>query len=73
MVNKQQGEKMKTSGFIEGECSECKKVGPYNEMRAWSMKDYGMLITRTYREFVFCSLECAQEFERKMWIERFAE
>ena len=62
---------MKTkTGFIEGECSECKKVGPYNEVRAWSLKDYGLLVTRNLREFAFCSKNCAQAFEDQMWMER---
>jgi hypothetical protein len=58
------------TGFIEGICDECKKVGPYNEVRAWSLKDYGMLVTRNMREFAFCSVNCGQAFEDKMWMER---
>ena len=61
---------MKTSGFIEGKCSECKKVGPYNEVRAWSLKDYGLSVTKNLREFAFCSKNCAQAFEDAMWIEK---
>ena len=60
---------MKT-GYISGRCNECQKVGPYNETRAWSLKDYGLLVTRNLREFAFCSPDCAQAFEDKMWMER---
>jgi hypothetical protein len=64
MLNKQKGEKMKT-GFIEGRCSECKKTGPYNEVRAYSLKEYDRI------EFAFCSANCAQIFEDAVWHEKF--
>jgi len=56
---------MKKSGVIEGTCSECKKVGPYNKVRAWSLKEYSRL------DFAFCSANCAQIFDDAVWYEKF--
>lgn len=55
---------MKT-GEILGRCSECKKVGSYNEVRAYSLKEYDRI------DFAFCSANCVQIFEDARWIEKF--
>lgn len=56
-----------TKGDIEGVCDGCKKVGAYNKVRAWRLKDYGLLKNRDLNEFAFCSRNCAQAFEDALW------
>lgn len=65
------GLKMTTkTGYISGRCNGCQKVGPYNKMRAWSLKDIGLMPSRNLKEFAFCSKDCAQTFEDKLWFEK---
>jgi len=60
MLNKQKGETMKTSGDILASCIQCLKIGPYNQVRAWSVKGYDRL------DFAFCSEDCARDFEQNL-------
>jgi hypothetical protein len=59
MLNKQKGETMKTSGDILASCTQCLKIGAYNQVRAWSVKGYDRL------DFAFCSEDCARDFEQQ--------
>ena len=59
MPNKLKGETM-PSGYILDSCTQCLKIGPYNQVRAWSVKGYDRL------DFAFCSEDCARDFEQKL-------
>jgi hypothetical protein len=60
MLNKQRGETMKTSGDILASCTQCLKIGPYNQVKAWSVRGYDRL------DFAFCSEDCARDFEQNL-------
>ncbi len=60
MLNKQKGDDMKTSGDILASCTQCLKIGAYNQVRAWSVKGYDRL------DFAFCSEDCARDFEQNL-------
>jgi hypothetical protein len=60
MLNKQKRETMKTSGDILASCTQCLKIGAYNQVRAWSVKGYDRL------DFAFCSEDCARHFEQSL-------
>jgi hypothetical protein len=60
MLNKQKGETMKTSGDILASCTQCLKIGVYNQVRAWSVRGYDRL------DFAFCSEDCARDFEQNL-------
>ena len=47
-----------TIGDILGRCSQCKNIGPYNKVRAYSIEGYDRL------DFAFCSEDCARDFEQ---------